>query len=74
MTKVHTFIFYSQELKNTISIEIYTAPVKEGYFNVDANHAIVSPEMYSQFRSCKTQAEQRKFFDALKRVSSNLLI
>jgi hypothetical protein len=70
MTKVHTIIIYSHEIENTISIEIYVSNVNDGYWNIDTNQVVVSSQLYGQFRNCKTQLEQRKFFNALRKVSN----
>jgi hypothetical protein len=73
MTKVHTLIFYSQEINNTVSVEIYVAPVDKGYWNLDSNKVVLNSLLYSHFRDCKTQREQRQFFDALQKISQQVL-
>lgn len=42
----------------------------EGWWNIDTNQIALSWKMYSDFQKIGLQSEKRKFFDTLKKVSS----
>jgi hypothetical protein len=59
---------------DVIQIRIYTSEsVVQGLWNVENNHVLLSPSLYSDFRNLKLQSQQKEFFSHLKKVSSSLL-
>ena len=68
----NTIIFIPKGEVEIVKVEIYVAEEVEGpgYWNIDENKVLLSPGMYSIFRSYSKQQEQRKFFDTLRKVST----
>ncbi|MDB5193147.1 MAG: hypothetical protein JWQ96_2710 [Segetibacter sp.] len=77
MTLRQTIMFIPKGELNVVRIEVYVADEHAtfgtGLWNIDENKILLSPSLYSEFRTCKTQLLQRKFFDGLRKVSSRLL-
>jgi hypothetical protein len=72
MTRVHTIIFVADGA--TIRIEIYVDELfSAGIWDIDNNRVVSDSKIYSQFRNCTTQKEQRNFFDSLFKVSKTAL-
>jgi hypothetical protein len=69
-----TMMVLSKE-NDLVCLEIYTASKVQppGFWNIETNHVLLSPEVYSYFRSLRTQKQQKVFFDSLKKVSFLLL-
>jgi hypothetical protein len=70
-----TIIFIPQGQTETFKVKIYTGGDSDdtALWNVDTNEVLLSNRLYSEFRSCKTQAEQKRFFDRLQKTSAALL-
>lgn len=68
----YTMFILPGEDSQICRIEIYTADNVQspGYWNIETNHVLLSPEAYSQFRSLTSQKQQQLFFNSLKKVSS----
>ena len=68
-------MFIPKGLSEVVKIEIYsTGDIPDpGYWNQDNNKVLLSNNMYSEYSRLKTQAEQKKFFDKLIRVSNQQL-
>ena len=58
-----------------IKIEIFTSDDIDdaGLWNVDSNQVLLSTKLYAEFKSCKTQEDQKKFFSQLRQVSQQLI-
>ncbi len=71
----NTLMFIPKGEVEVIKVMIYTSEIitENGVWNIDNNKVILSDNLYNQYRSCKTQNEQRKFFARLKQVSNQLL-
>jgi len=70
-----TLIFIPHGQTETMRVKIYTGGNDDdtALWNVDTNEVLLSNRLYSEFRNCKTQAEQRRFFDRLQKTSATLL-
>ncbi len=71
----NTLMFIPKGGVEVVKVMIYTSETitTAGLWNIDNNKVILSDRLYYEYRSCKTQNEQRKFFDQLKQVSNQLL-
>ncbi len=69
----NTLMFIPKGEVEVIKVMIYTSEIitENGIWNIDNNKIILPDKLYNEYRSCKTQKEQRKFFDQLKQVSKN---
>ena len=54
-----------------IKVKIFVSDVFKtaAFWNVDDNSVLLSEDLYREFNGCKTQEEQRKFFDKLHKIS-----
>ena len=71
-----TIMFIPQGETEVVKIEIFThenPAFSNGYWSIDENKVLLTPSLYSHFKSLKTQALQRKFFDQLRKVSTKHL-
>ncbi len=71
----NTLMFIPAGETEVIKIEIYSGDVNNGarFWDIDKNRVLLSPEVYNEFRNCKTQKEQAGFFATLTRVSFSLI-
>ncbi|MBA2760564.1 MAG: hypothetical protein H0U39_01125 [Segetibacter sp.] len=71
----NTLMFIPKGEVEVIKVMIYTSEIitENGVWNIDNNKVILSDKLYNEYRGCKTQNEQRKFFAQLKQVSNQLL-
>jgi hypothetical protein len=69
-------MFIPPGMSRPISVKIFTHPeMKDGLWNVDNNHVVMSPSMYASLRDIKgDQVRQRKFFGSLRQVSKTLIV
>ena len=59
-----------------MQVKIYTddkAPVP-GLWNVDNNTVLLTYDNYLHLRACNSQADQKKFFSQLRKVSFSLIV
>jgi len=75
MTLRNTLIFIPAGETDVIKVEIYCGDINNGtrFWDVDKNRVLLSPEVYNEFRGCKTQKEQAAFFASLTKVSFSLI-
>ncbi len=71
----NTIMFIPKGETEVITIRIFTSDTMDGQglWNVESNDVLISNELYSEFRSCKSQKEQGSFFSNLLKVSSSQL-
>jgi hypothetical protein len=71
----NTILFIPAGETEVAQIEIYCGEVNNGtrLWDIDTNRVLLSPDVYNEFKSCKTQRQQAGFFASLAKVSFSLL-
>jgi hypothetical protein len=70
-------MFIPKEINDVVIIRVYVTedlrkanlPAGHGFWNIDYNAILLDEVLYNQLCKCKSQNEQKDFFDQLHKIS-----